>query len=166
MVDTDFASALPIRGSVKTGEAINADNTSVIVAGSDGSNYFDLKTDGTGVLLVNAGGGVSNTMTFDSDLLVKGTPNPILSAAGPIVVKKVYVSGSGLMKVEVQTGVTASETTKAVFFNSAANPNVVVEFDDGLDIATGSSVVVLCSNLETRASPGSDFTAYGTIVKE
>lgn len=220
----DYDSALPIRGNVTCGEAVDANNTSLVVSGSDGTNYqcisvdtsgyvntnttlgnstntigkveitdgtsdlplavdgtaekaigievygsdgtnnYVLLTDNTGALIVNTSGSENNTVTYATTNLVKDTPTTVVSLAGAVEVVRVVVSGSGFMKVELKTGITSSETTKAVKFNSTANPNVEFVFPEGLNIASGSSIVISCTNLENKASPASDFAGYGTIV--
>ena len=224
----DYDSALPIRGNVKDGASVDADNQGLVMMGNDGSNYQDLsvdssgnlqvdvvaelpagtqvigevkvtdgtddldiatdgsaaktkgiqvlgtdgtnaqilKTDTSGALFVNTGGALSNSNTYASVNLVKDTPTTLVSLAGAAVVRKIVASGSGLMKVDVQYGTTASETTIAVLINSTANPNVELDFPHGLTVASGETILLECTNLEASGSPASDFSGYGTIMTE
>ena len=104
-----------------------------------------------------------NSNTFASVNLVKDTPTTLVTDSGPIVVRKIVASGSGLMKVDVQWGTTGGETTKIVGFNSTSNPNVDIAFVDGADISGTETIKVVCTNLENSASPASDFAGYVTI---
>jgi hypothetical protein len=164
---TDTTGASVVVGAGVAGSSVVGNPVLVAGESSDGKTRT-IATDTSGRLLVNIGGGTKATPHFaGSVLLVKATPNTVLTLAGPVTVKNILVSGSGLMKIEIQEGVTASETTKWVAFNSTAVPNW--EFDmnaDGFDVITGHSIKVYCTNLEQKASPASDFTGYATIVTE
>jgi hypothetical protein len=91
------------------------------------------------------------------------TVNSYTPSATTDKIKRVSVSGSGLMKVELFWGTTSSEVLKDVKFNSSANPNVEFALEDYLILASTETILVKCTNLENRASPGSDFTGYCTF---
>ena len=218
----DYDSALPMRGNVVDGEAVDATNGMLVIGGTDGSNYQALSTDANGVLNVSATAwddtnkivitdgtddlqivvdgsaagtnGVhllgtdgtnaqilstdangylnvnsdqspgANSVTYATANLVKDTPTTTATLAGAVTVQSIQASGSGLMKVEVKYGTTASEVVIAVLINSTANPNVTFDFPDGLAVAGGETILLSCTNLESAASPASDFSGYGSIV--
>jgi len=153
-------------GQVADGSAIDTNAYPVLIAGQDGTNVQALRTDSTGRLAVVIGGGVYSDIVYGTANLVKDTPTTVVSAAGDETIKKVIVSGSGLMKVDLQFGTTGSETTIAVKFNSTANPNVEFDFPDGFDVGATETILVECTNLENQGSPASDFDGYGTLVTE
>lgn len=153
-------------GQVADGSNIDANAFPVLMAGQDGTDVQSLLTDSSGRLLVVVGGGRKDTVTYASVNLVKDTPTVVHSIVGPTTITMAQCAGSGLMKVEYQWGVTASEETMKVKFNSTAFPNVDAEFPNGLDIASGETFQMLVTNLENAASPTSDFDGYGTIHEE
>lgn len=134
------------------------------VLGSDGTNATILKTTSSGELYVNTGGAPDDSLTHNTANLVKDTATTVVSEDGASTVAKVMASGSGLMKVEVKYGSTGSESTIAVLINSTANPNVELDFPNGLQVASGETLLLSCTNLEKSASPASDFSGYGSIV--
>ncbi len=218
----DYDSALPMRGAITDGLAVDATTTGIPIVGTDGSNYQFLSTDSSGVLntnatitwnnankvvvtdgtddlqivvdgatagtngvhilgtdgtnaqilktdtagslFVNTGGSPDDTVNYATANLVKDTATTTATIAGVVTVAKVIASGSGLMKVEVKYGTTASEAVIAVLFNSTANPNIEFEFPKGLLVASGETILLSCTNLENAASPASDFSGYGSIV--
>ena len=153
-------------GQTADGDTIDANAFPVLMAGQDGTDVQTLLTDTSGRLIVNVGGGTEAGITYGTANLVKDTATEVVSASD-LIVKRIYVSGSGLMKVEIFEGETASETVQFVQFNSTANPNVVFDFtSDGWKIIGANTIIVKCTNLENGASPSSDFSGYGTIVEE
>jgi len=154
-------------GQIADGSNVDATAFPVLIAGADAAGKVQtLLTTGAGALVVNVGGGTTDSVTFDTELLTKDNPLEVVKLGGAATITRVIVSGSGLMKVELQWGETDSEVTNAVQFNSTANPNVEFVFPNGLDIAVTDSIKVTCTNLENKASPASDFTGYGTIYNE
>jgi len=153
-------------GQTADGDTIDANAFPVLMAGQDGTNVQSLLTDTSGRLIVNVGGGTQAGITYGTANLVKDTVTDVVTVSD-MIVKRIYVAGSELMKVEVFEGATASETLKFVQFNSTANPNVLWDFtSDGWKIVSANSLIVKCTNLENASSPTSDFAGYGTIVEE
>lgn len=156
-------------GSSLTVDAVNLDIRDLAHA-SDSVSIGD----GTDTLEVNADGSINVNLTDSTDPLwdyasanlVKDaatTVNSYSPSAGTDFIQEIRASGSGLMKVELLFGITASEAVIDVRFNSTSNPNV--EFDMlNLNIASTETVIIRCTNLENSASPASDFSGYGTIV--
>ena len=138
-----------------------------MILGEDGAgNAQYISTDSAGRINVNIGGGLYNTVSNGTANLVKDTPTSVYSEAGGYVLRKIYVAGSGLMKIDVKYGTTGAEVSKIVKFNSTANPNIEVEFPDGLSVIGSETIKVVCTNLENAASPASDFTGYASFIKE
>ena len=140
--------------------------TGIMAMGSDGTNAQFLSTTSAGVLNVNVGGNVSNSNNYATANLVKDTPTTTATLTGAAVVRKIVASGSGLMKVEVKFGTTLSEVVIAVFYNSTANPNIEYEWPGGLAVSGSQTILLSCTNLESAASPTSDFDGHGTIMTE
>jgi len=177
-LQTDLASALPAGtndlgivhvtdGTTELDVAVDgsaAKTNGVQVLGTDGTNAQILKTDTNGSLYVNTSGAPDDSVTYATANLVKDTPTTVVSQAGAAIVAKVVFTGSGLTKVEVQYGTTSSEATIAVLMNSTANPTVEFEFPNALQVASGETILLKCTNLENAASPSSDFSGYGSIV--
>jgi len=144
-----------------------AKTNGIQILGTDGVNAQILSTDSNGYLNVNTDSpSGANTITYGSVTAVKDTPVTVVSQAGASIATGIQASGSGLMKVEVKYGVTSSETTTIVLYNSTANPNVSYDFPKGFDIASGSTMLISVTNLERRPSTASDFTAHATILRE
>lgn len=144
-----------------------AKTNGIQILGSDGVNSHVLSVDSNGFLNVNTDSpSGANTITYGSALAVKDTPITVVSQAGASIVTGIQASGSGLMKVEVKYGITGSEITTLVLYNSTANPNVDYRFPKGFEIASGSTMLINVTNLERKPSTGSDFTAHGTILLE
>jgi len=154
-------------GQNADGSAYDTNAYPLVMAGVDtGGDVQTLLTDTSGRLIVNVGGGTEAGETYGTASLVKDTITDVVTESDKVV-KRIYVTGSGLMKVEIFEGVTASETAKYVAFNSTSNPNVLFEWtEDGWNIPSANSVIVKCTNLENAASPVSDFDGYATIVYE
>jgi len=154
-------------GQNADGSAYDVNAYPIVNAGVDSAgNVQILLTDTSGRLIVNVGGGTEAGETYASANLVKDTVTDVVTESD-VIVKRIYVTGSGLMKVEIFEGVTASEVVKYVAFNSTSNPNVLFEWtEDGWLIPAINSIIVKCTNLENAASPTSDFDGYGTIVYE
>lgn len=141
-----------------------AKTNGIQILGTDGVNAQVLKTDSNGQLYVLTDGSPDDAVTYGTASLVKDTAATIVTKAGAANVAKVMASGSGLFKCEVKYGTTGSEAVIAVLINSTANPNVELEFPNGLQVAAGESMLLSCTNLEKKASPGSDFSGYGSII--
>lgn len=159
VVITDGTNDLPISvdGAAEKTEGIT-------VMGSDGTNNYTLLTDSNGALYVNTGGAPDDSVTYGTANLVKNTATTVVSQAGAAKVAGISASGSGRMKVEVKYGTTGSEAVIAVLFNSTANPNVEFTFPNALDVASGETILLSCTNLEWLPSPTSDFDGYGSII--
>jgi dipeptidyl aminopeptidase/acylaminoacyl peptidase len=68
-----------------------------------------------------------------------------------LTLQQVVASASGKMKIEIKIGPTGSEVTKAVLFNSTANPNVAYTFAAPQAIADTESILVIRTNKDNQA---------------
>lgn len=77
--------------------------------------------------------------------------------AGKVV--GLIVSASGCAKWELQTGVAASETTKAVFFTTAAEPSKCISLPCGFTVGAGDNVKLIRTNRDESA-----MDVYSTLL--
>jgi hypothetical protein len=90
-------------------------------------------------------------LTYFTDAGVASGATVTHSVAGPTTLDAIHSAGSGMIKMNVATGVTGSETDKWVGFTSAAHQNMEFDTEQGLVIPTGSSVKVTLKNRDTSA---------------
>jgi hypothetical protein len=90
-------------------------------------------------------------LTYFTDAGVASGATVTHSVAGPTTLDAIHSAGSGMIKMNVATGVTGSETDKWVGFTSAAHQNCEFDTEQGLVIPTGSSVKVTIKNRDTSA---------------
>lgn len=131
--------------------------------------------DGTDFLAVAADGSIAVTFgndpagdeinNYDTTSAVAGGASDnhdyTVTALKTFYVKRVDASGSGKMKIEIQTetGVaTGVFNTKFVQFNSTANPNMTIEMPSPLVVAAGVRVRVIRTNRDNQAQD-----VYSTI---
>ena len=77
--------------------------------------------------------------------------NYTVTALKTMLLKKVFASASGKIKGELKAGTPASETTRAVGFNSASNPNVDITFSDQIEVAAGDKILMVITNIDKSA---------------
>jgi len=168
-VASDAYGRIIVVGQTADGSAYDTNVYPVVTAGVDDSGDVQvLRTDVSGALYVNIGGALQSSNAYASTNLVKDTPTAVvtLSPATTTTIRRIDVSGSGLMKCQIYFGTTSSEVVFATQFNSTANPNLVFEFPEGLEVGSTETIYAECTNLERRPSPNSDFDGYGTIFYE
>ena len=72
---------------------------------------------------------------------------------------EIYASASGKIKIEVKTGVSASETTKFVGFNSTANPVIWFKLNIPIVEPETNKVLVVITNTDNQAQD-----VYSTVI--
>ena len=151
---------------LKDADTYDSDTAGVLVLGQNGTaNYQALKVDSDGALYVNTGRVGSLTEATGSVNCVKDTPVTVVThtpGADEEILGVTY-GGSGKAQVDIYYGVTVSEVRKHTFYTSASNPNVDFEFSSELELTALDTIYISVTNLETVASPTSDFTGYATI---
>jgi hypothetical protein len=90
-------------------------------------------------------------LTYFTDAAVAAGATVTHSVAGPTTLDMIHSAGSGMIKMNVATGTTGSETDKWVGFTSAAHQNMEFDTEQGLVILTGQSVKVTLKNRDTNA---------------
>lgn len=75
-----------------------------------------------------------------------------------VLLDQIDASASGQMKIEIQWGLTGSETTKDVKFTSKGDLNAVFNIKNGVAIAPTMSVKVIRTNMDNQA-----MDVYSTI---
>lgn len=103
----------------------------------------------------------------EADNVAVGTPvnhDYLITAAKTMQLKKVWASGTGKIKIEVQISPDgATFASKFVAFNSEANPNISIDLDflAVLESGTGALIRIIKSNInDVTAAP---FNIYSTI---
>ena len=149
------------------GDAYGAGTGGLLVMGQNGTtDYQALKVDSLGALYVNTGVVGSIAETAGTTNLVKDTPTTVVThtpAANEEILGITY-GGSGKAQVDIYYGTTSSEVRKHTFYTSASNPNIIYTFPAELALTTADTIYVSVTNLETKASPASDFDGYATIT--
>ncbi len=96
----------------------------------------------------------TDDIAIDSSTTVTYTNN-----SGKIFfVEQIYCSASGMIKVEIKTGASGSTVTKAVAFNSPANLNADIRFDEPISVADSEVVEIVITNRDKDALPAYVFT--------
>lgn len=93
----------------------------------------------------------TSILTYFTDTAVATSATVTHSIAGPITLDHIHSSGSGMLKMNVATGTTGSETDKWVGFTSSAGQNCEFDIEQDLTIAAGQSVKVTLKNRDTSA---------------
>jgi len=143
---SDFNSSLPVRTEVPGDVAAKI---------TDGVDTVAVNTDGS-INVVVQDSGVSSTEKHIFATVVAGvpnTPNTVISytvtAGKTFLLKKIFASGSGKLKIEVKTGTPASETTKAVAFTSTAYPIGDILLPSPIEVAAADNILVIVTNKDT-----------------
>lgn len=82
-----------------------------------------------------------------------------VSSGKDLYLHEVYASASGKIKVEVKTGVSASETTKWVGFNSTAKPVIRFKLNIPIIEPETNKVLVVITNTDNQAQD-----VYSTVI--
>lgn len=125
--------------STTLGQKVSASSIPVVIA-SDQSAIPVSLTFGSGAVL-----------TYFTDASVASAATVTHSVAGPVTLDHIHAAGSGMLKMNVATGTTGSETDKWVGFSSASEQNCEFKLEQGLTIAAGQSVKVTLKNRDTAA---------------
>lgn len=119
---------------------------------TDGVDELEVNSDGSiNVVVVEAGVSATEKQIYATTVAgVPNTPNTTISytvtALKTFLIKKVFASGSGTLKVELKTGTPSSETTKAVAFSSTANPNADISLPAPIEVIAGDKILVIITN--------------------
>lgn len=129
----------------------------------DGTDFLAVNTDGSINVVIQEDVGVE-TVNYNTGAAVAAasTSNHDLVFASASKLNQIIASASGKLKIEIQveTGsATGVFNTKAVGFNSTANPNINFVFEKYVAIPAGARVRVIRSNLDFQAQD-----LYSTIV--
>lgn len=136
--DLDIRDLTSASDSVTVANTVGAPIYVNVVDGVGGTNTVDYQT--TASVAKNA----STTHTFG----VSG---------GTFRGGHLHISGSGKLKVEVKSGVAASETTKGVYFNSTADPNIKVPWP--VEVVDTHNILLVITNKD-----GQPQDVYTTII--
>lgn len=138
------------------------------VLGTDGTNAQIIKTDTNGVVQVNVTGTTATDQINDYDTATavaasaSDTHTYTVTGGKTLLLRGIHFAGSGRMKAEIKAGTAASETTRAVAFNSTANPYQFVEFNPPIEVSAADNVLVVRTNTE----PSQSQDLYSTIIGE
>jgi hypothetical protein len=149
--------------------ALPANDSGLLVQGSDGTNARYLRTDTAGqlqVVVVSGAGGVE-VVSYGSATIAKGTPAVAHSyspASGTEYISQITISSAARMKHEIQWGTTSSEATTMVVFTNNANLTQDIVLSEVHDLASTETIQVYSTNLEPRPSPASDSDVYVTFI--
>jgi hypothetical protein len=121
--------------------------------------------DGTDFLAVNADGSINVNVTSttgdkvnvfnqntSSDIATNATSTHTYTPAANFYLTDVYGSASGKFKIEIKTGVTASEVTRVVLFTQSER-QAVWHLTEPLLVVTTDSVVIIRTNLDNQSQP-------------
>lgn len=73
------------------------------------------------------------------------------SPTGNVKINRLMLSASGKARFEIKFGPTASEVSKYVFFNSTANPNVMIDLKAPITLAATDTLIIEKKNLDNQA---------------
>jgi hypothetical protein len=125
------------------------------------------------LLLVNDDGSINvvaakgkEAWAYDSKTLAKDTPQTVVSITGAKNAIGILVSGEGKCIWTVKKGVTNSEVAIASFWTTPSDTSRQFTFPSKIEVATGSSLIIVGENKSTAVSPTSDFAGYATIIYE
>lgn len=132
----------------------------------DKTQYTQI-TDGVEEVAVNSDGSI-NVNVVDTavgdQIHIYGTAPTIAPATPTTVVdytvtggktfllKEIYGTASGKIKVELKAGTPSSETTRAVGFNSTGDPNVPIIFSAPIEVVAGDKILVIITNRDNSSS--------------
>jgi len=172
---TDYNSSLPVRteanGDIVAKLCDGTTNTQILAIDTNGkigiSSIVGITSKGQAtmensfpvvlasdqsVLNVNVVGSTAAEpiQDFDeADAIGAGDPDThTYTATGAFKLHRVFASASGKMKVEVKVGPTGTTVQQAIGFNSTANPNVDLVFENEIPVDDGDLVEVIRTNLD------------------
>lgn len=135
----------------------------------DDGDSVRILTDDEGRIIAKLADPLSQAVTVadydvEEDLAAAGTNNHVYTVTLPagktkFLLTGVMASSSGHLKIEVLTGESGSETTKAVLFNSNATPNVATLPNMEIEVEDGHVVKVIRTNVDHTAT-----NVYSTIL--
>lgn len=149
------------------GNSITVDSTNLdirnlttardIVRIGNGANVVAVNTDGTINVRVSDASPGTAVSDFNTVAAVAGgaTSTHTYTASADFFLTQIHASGSGKMRILVQ----ANAVTKIVQFNSTANPNMDISFDQPIPILSGQTITIARLNRENNAQD-----VYSTII--
>lgn len=128
----------------------------------DGTEFVAVNTDGSINVVITEDPGLE-VNDYDTSSAIAGgaTDNHDYTAGAASKLFQVLASSSGKMKIEIQVETAAASNTfvtKAVAFNSTANPNMDIRFAKHITVPNGAKVRVIRTNKENQAQD-----VYSTI---
>lgn len=138
--DLDIRDLTHVSDSIKVG-----DGTDLLAINSDGSiNVVFQEDPGTEV----------NDYKDDSAIAASASANHDYTTGAASKLYQVLASASGKMRIEIQVETAAASgtfVTKAVAFNSTANPNINITFQKYIPVASGAKVRIVKNNRDGTA---------------
>jgi hypothetical protein len=172
----DYDSSLPVR-TENDGDAV------VNIIDPTNTNKWDIDSGNRGVVKIQDGDGDNLQVNTDGSINVNqvsatvgtdvheyatsasvavDTPTNVVdytvTTAKTLLLKSIQAAGSGKTKVELKTGTSGSETTKAVFFISTASGYGELTFPQPIEVAGDDKVLVVMTNIENAQAQ--DLYAY------
>lgn len=103
------------------------------------------------VIVTDAAAGATDVLDYKAATAVAAaasdTHTYTVTALKTMALKQIVASGSGKIKVEIKI----NAVTKAVLYNSTANPNVVYQFQSPSSVAAGIAIAVVITNKDNQA---------------
>jgi hypothetical protein len=143
---------------------LNAATDSIKSQLADGSGTYYSATNPIPVAVSNNNiGSEVNNYSTNASVAASGTSNHdyTVTAAKTLLLSKVWVTGSGKIKAEVQIETAAASgvfNTVFVGFNSTANPLINIEVSNPISVVAGARVRVIRTNRDNQAQD-----VYSTI---
>lgn len=133
-------------------------------------------SDGTDTLAINADGSINVVASLSapdsvyvpsSANLVKDTITTVVTTSPGADQKfgAVMVSGAGYCEWTLEFGTTGGEAVILQWWTTPSNPTQYVDLPDYITVSSGETIRVRGTNREKKASPGSDFTGYATLIR-
>lgn len=132
----------------------------------DGTDFLAVNADGS--INVVIAGAADSIYTHGSANLVKDTLTTVVTRAPGVDEQygAIMCSGAGYCEWELQFGTTGAEAVILKFWTTPSHPTEYVDLPDYLTVSSGETVRVRATNREKKASPGSDFTGYASLVRK
>jgi len=129
----------------------------------DGTDFLAVNTDGSINVVVQEDAGTEVVdYNTTSSLAANASSNHDYTTGAASKLYQVLASASGKMKIEVQVETAAASgtfVTKAVAFNSTANPNINLDLRKVVPVVSGAKIRVIRTNLDNQAQ-----NVYSTII--
>lgn len=136
------------------------------VAISDGTDTLAVNADGS--INVNVTGSADSVYTHGSTNLVKDTITTVVTVApgADQQYSGCMVSGAGYCEWQLEFGTTGGEAIILKWWTTPSNPTEFIDIPDNLTVSSGETIRIRGTNREKKASPGSDFTGYASLIRK